>query len=67
MPAPPTGMSIQSVTDSLKPLGCTHVIDFPAQRAKNNFLINKVWAVVRDGSVQQVFIHHAERRTMDKY
>ena len=67
MPAPATGTSIQSVTDSLKPLGCTHVIDFPVHCAKNNFLINKVWAVVQDGSVQQVFIHHAGIHTMDKY
>ncbi len=61
-----TGKLAQSAQNSQQIPRCSQANHFPACRIKNNFLLIKYGQSPEGGSVQQAFIHHAERRTMDK-
>ncbi len=61
-----TGKSVPSLSNSQPFIGGSCASYFPVQLAKNKFLLKEYGQSSEGGSVQQAFIHHAERRTMDK-
>jgi len=61
-----TGKLSQSAQHSQQLPRCSQAIHLPERRTENNFLLIEYGQSPNGGTVQQAFIHHAGRRTMDK-